>query len=809
MTSDTIDKTAQGLAHGEYSLLLGAGASIGAVGGNGRRLPTGAGLRDALIEGFGADSGDEIPSLSEIYGYLERRPGNEVRSFLREWFTNCTPTWQSLLADFHWRRIWTLNIDDVIEVAFRDQGRRTESLTWNERFSDRNVSAGHQVIHLHGMAEKLTRDSDQNALVFSLSDYAREIANPQTWHKVFFDEFASKPFVVIGARLTEEIDLIETLNRGNTANSTTGFPSIVVVPDITPMRREQLESSGFTVILNDGETFVRDLRERYWRFLSNLDGIYGPMGTPGSRKFLQQFIDLRTYTPNDVNSGDFYSGYQPSWNTIVSEDDAHLDRTFRSANQITGLAKNDQNSQRIVLITGNPGSGKSTGLLRIASNLRGQGMFPFLFRGDEYMDVDAVVEWLKTVPWSVLLFDDFADHSSTLQRLADQCKEEKVRLLLIGADRPARHPIICDRIDGEYLDLRDAHWYGRLTNEDVDRIIAKLYDRGRLGKITRLPRDQQRRHFITSADRSLFDAMADLEEGAGFREKVRSIYHKLPTDGLRNLYAAACVCYDQSIPIPTGIGASFAGVAPRDLVRLVENECRGVLVITRAGIRPPHRITATLAVNTLPRSVRASTSLALAKALSPHIDERSMREGTREYRITRHLMNHETVIRHSGETEGRKWYEELRPYYDWNGRYWDQRALFESRFEQHETARSFAERSVQVHPHSFGYNTLGTILLRMAIRLGSEPTLTEGIKNLGLSRDFRDWGRREHPYTAFFASILRFADVWGIDSVPPQVRHAWDAWFAEAQSSQAFSTLQGRDQLLNWQRQWLNFAAIS
>ena len=182
---------------------------------------------------------------------------------------------------------------------------------------------------------------------------------------------------------------------------------------------------------------------------------------------------------------------------------------------------------------------------------------------------------------------------------------------------------------------------------------------------------------------------------------------------------------------------------------------------------------------------------------------------SREYRIVRYLMNQDLIARIAGENAGRKWYDELRPYYDWNGRYWDQRALFESRYGQHETARSYAERSIQVHRHSFGFNTLGTVLLRTAIRRGSTRELLEGIKNLYNAKDFAEWDSREHPFTTFFTSIIRYSQEYGIDSVPQEVKNAWASWFREAQSSRVFSTQQGQELLLNWQRQWLRFAVIS
>ena len=560
------------------------------------------------------------------------------------------------------------------------------------------------------------------------------------------------------------------------------------------------------VVEKDGETFIRELVDTYRTAASELSELYAPT-TPGLSKFLQQFIDLRTYQPHGMHSEDFFGGYQPTWDTILSQQDAVIDKTSEASDKVITLAKTEDIFQEMVFLTGNPGSGKSTGLLRISANLIGSGMRPFWFRADEYLDVDATVEWLKAIPRSVLLFDDFSDHSTTLQDLADHCRDDGVRMLLVVADRATRIPMVRDRIAEQYLNVTNAYWYGKLSDADIDRILDKLHSFGRLGRITRRNRSYQQEYFVKAAERSLFEAMSELEGARGFRERVRTVYEALPNDGLRNLYSAACLCYDHSVALPTGIAADFAGVVPRELANVIENQCRGILVFTRAGIRPPHRMTASLVLRTIQPRARVEASLALARALAPHIDDRAMRTGTREYQIVRHLMNHQLVLRIAGEQEGRNWYESLRNFYDWNGRYWDQRALFESRCEQHETARSYAERSIQVHPHSFGHNTLGTVLLRMAIRQGSADLLRQGVRHLTEAKEFRGWGVREHPFVTFFTSMNRYAQEWGISEIPQTLRNSWADWHREAQSSSVFSTIRGRADLTNWQRQWMQLSA--
>ena len=247
---------------------------------------------------------------------------------------------------------------------------------------------------------------------------------------------------------------------------------------------------------------------------------------------------------------------------------------------------------------------------------------------------------------------------------------------------------------------------------------------------------------------------------------------------------------------------------PGQLPNLMDRECNGILLLTRNGIRPPHRITASLVVDGLSAQVKFDVSLYLAKALAPHVDEEAMRLGTAEYRIVRRLMDQEIVSRLVGHQDARNWYDELREFYGWNGRYWDQRALLESELGNFEVARSYAERSIEVHEHPFGYNTLGTVLLRMAISRGNPSILLEGVRNLDKVRRNQDWGEREHPFVAFFTYVHRFADSWGLSLVPEQIRNAWLQWYRDANSSSIFYSPEGHRKLEQWNKNWLELAVV-
>ena len=92
-----------GLARGEYHLLLGAGARVGAPGGDGRPLPTAATLTAELLLDFGFGVTTEEVTLREAYDAVESRVDTHGRNraqYIAARFSSCTPTWHTLLPRF-------------------------------------------------------------------------------------------------------------------------------------------------------------------------------------------------------------------------------------------------------------------------------------------------------------------------------------------------------------------------------------------------------------------------------------------------------------------------------------------------------------------------------------------------------------------------------------------------------------------------------------------------------------------------------------------------------------------------------------
>ena len=653
MESETKRRVVEGIFRGEYSLLLGAGASVGSLGGNDEPLPSGPQLRDKLINEFMTQTDGQTISLSRAYAAAKRHDPERLEKLIRRQFTNCTPDWQHRLADIGWQRIWTLNIDDIIEAAHKKRNISVDRFNWTSSFRDSSRS-DRQIIHLHGFAKDASDpDTSISELVFSISEYVAILKDPRAWHSVFTDEFAERPFIVLGASLVEEFDLQQAL-ASSAAATTRGFPSVIVLKKVSSLERDELLALGLIVVESDARTFVEELHTAIESYRLTLRGLYGQGIDPRVARFLQQFTDLRQYQPqSNENISNFYSGYEPHWRNILDEDDAFMETTERSLSIIREVAHQGEVHQMVHILTGTSGTGKSTGLLRIARQFIAGGLPTFQFRGEEDLDIAATMQWLRRMPETVLIFDGCADFADSIGELAERCASSSVRLLVVGAERSSRHSFLEHKIDRRFLHLRPEYEYRLLSDRDIESLVDKLASRRRLGHITRGARFQQRAYFRSTASRRLFEGMANLEGGQGFQVRITDDYNRIRSENLKRLYAASSIAYQFGYPLPLGISSKIAGLAAGDLETLLAREDQDLMLIESNGVRPPHRITAALVVESaLSIDDRYDSMQRLTLALAPHIDVRAIANLTRLYRLLRRLMDQETVMRLVGPALG-------------------------------------------------------------------------------------------------------------------------------------------------------------
>ena len=139
---------------GNVVLFAGAGFSIGATNSIGTDPPLGAELARILAKECRWAYNDE--DLPTVYDQAQKHLGSkELEHVLARYYRDCKPAdWHFRLPSLRWYRIYTTNIDDVLEQAYKGPAvQRLDLITCPAPYLDHDQWYERvQSVHLHGSA---------------------------------------------------------------------------------------------------------------------------------------------------------------------------------------------------------------------------------------------------------------------------------------------------------------------------------------------------------------------------------------------------------------------------------------------------------------------------------------------------------------------------------------------------------------------------------------------------------------------------------------------------------------------------------
>lgn len=808
-----------GLALGHYSLLLGAGASAGAIGGDGKPLPIGNALANDIISDFNLGGYEANVRLVDAYDSAQdekNRFGQNIIEYMQSRFTNCQPSWQSILAEFTWHRVWTLNIDDVVEQAYGAATTKPMQIatpySWLTPFADPDQQKGElQIVHLHGYADKMSTQSD---LVFSHPQYLRAYDSRQSWRQIFGEQIQTTPFIIVGATLKDEIDLIDFWINGLESEKMTKMPTLIVLKEYSARDEKRFVKWGAIPVKGIADQFFKEIRE--WLSSASIempprkDGLVHNNLTRLERIFLNQFRWLRIDAKvSEMKGHDFYGGSEPTWADILSERDALREM----ANDITKDILDNQGKpvQYAYCLEGDAGTGKSALILRIAHNLTLHGYEIYKFNGEERLDIGTVGNWLSRYPNTILLFDGVADFVDDIGAVIRECEKNGIGITILVTERNSRMLRVYENIPVDHI---KEYRLRNLTDNDINAMIEKLQNSRRLGKITRWFPREQFDYFRREAGRDLFLGMMGLEGSMIFRTRFATMFRdEIHSDKARALYIMVCMVSAIGYSLPNAIACAASSVTASCLVELLEkpNELSGKVFQNSKGLHARHRMIASSIIDHAANNNQKYNELvALLRALAPYVNQNTIRQKTLAYRIARELMDADIVMGWIGGDLCKHVYEELSSEYNWNARFWEQRALMEAHLKNFSAARSYSEEAVHLRTDAFSLTTLGRILMEMAIKYyqpgtsESISTFWEGVSQLNDARKKYN-ARSAHPYITFLRYTLDFSrHTRDLEIDTDKLSREWDVWMREALSMDWAGFPHYRKQLDDFRNQWLN-----
>lgn len=798
---EVIPSVLDGLVRGRYHLLLGAGASIGGEDRLGRPLLGAWDLAQSLIDEFDLPAKPEF-GLSRIFEGAVRSAGSRsVARSLSDRFADVQPPeWQRWVLEHRWEFIWTLNIDDSISQTYASSANpgRLRVKDFRDDFDVGRPNTT-SIVHLHGYV--WPEDGNLcDRVIFDLLQYSSVVNRPPTWHKVFSDSLSTKPVLVVGASLNSELDLASALRRGNSSLEATGYPSLIIRPGISDFDAEEIASWGFYPVDSSADEFFRLISEQVDEHAKSYNVLPSQSREIPNEgfTFLQQFKFLDDQKKPGHNPDHFISGAEPNWNDVLSSSDASFDTTLALVQvgldywKGSGPSLTTASPPKVIVINGAAFSGKTTAMLRIGRELQKAGLDIYLHQGFEALNASAIAWWARNGAPAVLLIDSFASFSNEIEELVDDLASTSTPLLIVGAERGRRTRKIHSDVPPEYLHPINESRYRVLSNGDIERLISRLDEFGRLGRLSNQPSSERIDYFVRKKQRSLFRSLADLERGSGFIERMRQDHAALNTGWQQAVYAACSIVYLTGYPCPATLASDVAHVSVHEVLAgvLGDTALADVLEVKDGNLRPLHRAVARGELERLvPVEERFALSSAMVRVLRPYVSLAGVKSKPLEHRIATEMMRFRVARRFLPDSDLDEWYETFRRDYGWNARYWEQRALAMSEIRNHkrlDKAESFASKAVDIHADGFTLNTLGVVLFRRAVAFGEDMQASRereyahrAVESLESSRD-KGRNRFEHPYKTFFSYVPQMA------SLEDWLLQDWNQWYESARRSEVY-----------------------
>jgi len=251
------------VANGELVLFLGAGASRGCKTSTGTEVFDGDGLAKELA--IKANLPYEDEPLDDVYSAAKRALEPRLGPVLEELFRNTQPSQEyRVLAQYAWRRIYTLNIDDGLDKALQNSQQKVYLRLSSDSIEERDQFFSRlDYIKLNGSVDRLS-----DGIIFSSSEYAKATARALPWYEQCASDFIRSPFLFIGTKLNEPL-LKFHIERYKAINGTKAGKSYVITPSATEIQKESLLQYNIVHIPGTLSTFKDWLQQEFPKGLTS------------------------------------------------------------------------------------------------------------------------------------------------------------------------------------------------------------------------------------------------------------------------------------------------------------------------------------------------------------------------------------------------------------------------------------------------------------------------------------------------------------------------------------------------------------
>lgn len=622
-----------------------------------------------------------------------------------------------------------------------------------------------------------------------MQEYARVMRTLNPWMHLLSEILATEPFIIAGTSLNE-IDLEYYLSHRSPSTPRRGRgPSLLIEPNPDVATRSDCTRYGLILVPTTFGGFMEWLRGKFPAPPSVLDlvvpdtaGLFSDGLSP--MQLLRFFSDFElvgtTDHPLSASPSPFLYGREPEWGDLYQHVDIERQDNVIISN---GVGRSFAPAgPRLIVLLDEAGTGKTTVVRRVAHDMARSGQPVLTIRTHSRIDTANAITCLSHARRQILLVaDGLADHAEQVIELLEAPPIE-TRFAVIGAERSYRQ---------EYLDVvfggapRISPQLSPFTLGECQQLLERYRQFGLVGERRAIqePREFARRLQGKPVAIAVCEILNDFRPLDAIVESLwaaASLDDRLPY----LCVALAQHCYSvglrysllQAIMGPRNPIGRLLGNVP---LRLATNAVQDEFVVAMSAI---------IAERILRRVVsREAQTLQtafsnIASVLAPHVNRRAIMRRSPEARLAGRLFDADKIVRPLLGTAAEDFYAGVQRQWEWNSRYWEQRALLIAEADL-TTALHYARHAVAVEEHPFPLTTLGKLLFKRMEQKPDERAalFNEAFEKLSTAIDSEAMRSRitVHPFSTLFGGAARYLELGGALTQSQQTRLS--GYSAEAQ----------------------------
>tara|TARA_R110002020_G_scaffold457944_1_gene675047 strand:+ start:993 stop:2966 length:1974 start_codon:yes stop_codon:yes gene_type:complete len=534
------------IGRNQVVLFLGAGFSMAAKNRIGESFPSGWKLGEKLWEFLnlkGKYDSTPLPLLYDAFLSEGIKKGLKTDFLENNLLSGEIPEFYDKITIPHWYKIYTINIDDVVQKVYLRNNKIVRELIFpKDEFRERDQSLEEiNIIHLHG---KLPCNPED--VVFSSKQYARTGLKNQPLYSQFVYDYATHPTIFVGTDLDEPVfERYIEAREGLQGFGEHRPKSFIVTPKISPIKAKVLKKSynihHIEATAEDFFNWISTISGKlpskkeilHYTFPNLLDILEYANISGVSKKSIYEFSESFKRVPKDYilknTRSAFLLGANPSWNDIFNNLDIQRTISNNIYDNIYHLSTNnhENSKQKIISILGTAGSGKSTILKRVGLRLSQNGITTFITYSDFLPKPSEITDLLISIKERVvLMFDNSSNILPLLPNLIIAFSQVEFPPIIVLSLRSNQKEKINYHLDPEICD-NTIITIPNLDDNEINDLILKLDENNLLGRLKGMTETNRIREFKWRAQKQILVAMKEATNGISFNEIIQSEFSEI------------------------------------------------------------------------------------------------------------------------------------------------------------------------------------------------------------------------------------------------------------------------------------------